>query len=366
MALFISKPILWNREGYQRPSGVRANSGYPKIHGFGHEEWNNSPALGFEEDGVQWRVLHTEGVGHAPVDEEAGRVFLFLYASHDGVQELVGVAGNATCLMERPDERQRIVSRLKIDRLGEQAWAVPRVKECHGNRRDRFDETWETDLHWIPNWRCPAESFLWLDRPARLDPQALRGTAKLLTMFGRHTDLDEVEALQMLEAVPAGQRAPAWHRIRSDIVSIEESDASTDVMQLSNRGDLKKTTKKQLIDARLGQGRFRRDLEQIWGNACAVSGCGVSAVLRASHILAWRDSNDLEKLDGANGLLLRADLDALFDRGLISFADDGAMLLADQLTRTDRRLLGVPQALRQRLSANQHSYLRRHRQRWGF
>lgn len=366
MALFIAKPILWNHSGYQRPSGVRATGGYPKDHGFGHEEWNNAPSLGFEEGGVRWRTFHTEGVGNAPVGAEAGRIYLFLYASHDGVQELVGVAGNATCLIDNEAERKRLVKKLKIGRLGDEAWAVDRVRACFGGRRDRFEEVWQTDLNWIPNWRCPADNFLWLDGPAHLDPQAIRGTSKLLTMFNSHTELDEAQALKMLETVPIAARSPIWHRIRSGILSVDEGDVAGDLGQIENRKDIKATTKTRLVDARLGQGRFRRDLERIWGHRCAVSGCGVSEVLRASHILAWCDSNDAEKLDSANGLLLRADIDALFDRGLISFTDAGTMLVAERLSPSDRALLGVPQRLRQRPAAVHLSYLARHRHRWGF
>jgi hypothetical protein len=45
-----------------------------------------------------------------------------------------------------------------------------------------------------------------------------------------------------------------------------------------------RTTRKALIDARLGQGQFRADVEKLWNSACAVTGCGIAAVLRASHI----------------------------------------------------------------------------------
>jgi len=366
MALFIAKPILWNQHGYRRPSGVRANSGYPKENGFGHEEWNNAPALGYEEDGVDWRVFHTEGVGNAPVAEEAGRIILFLYASHDRVQELVGIAANATCLIDDPKERKRLTRKLDIARLGDEAWAVPRVRACHDGKRDRFDKVWKKDLEWIPNWRCPADSFLWLDQPARIDPQAVRGKSKLLTMFNSHTELDDAEALRMMLSVPEADRSPMWHRIRSEILAADEGDIGGDIKTIETRKDVGPTTRKRLIDARLGQGRFRRDVERMWDGQCAVTGCSVSEVLRASHILAWCDSEDHEKLDGNNGLLLRADIDALFDRGLISFADTGDMLVADRLSPADRRHLGVPQALRRRPLVSQRGYLARHRGRWKF
>lgn len=42
-------------------------------------------------------------------------------------------------------------------------------------------------------------------------------------------------------------------------------------------------------------------------------------------------SSDVEKLNGCNGLLLAPHVDHLFDRGLISFADDGTMLVSGLL-----------------------------------
>lgn len=62
----------------------------------------------------------------------------------------------------------------------------------------------------------------------------------------------------------------------------------------------------------------------------------------ASHIKPWRlceDSN--ERLDGANGLLLTPHVDRLFDRGLISFEDDGDVLLSRKLEHIDLDRLGL-------------------------
>lgn len=63
----------------------------------------------------------------------------------------------------------------------------------------------------------PADMFLWLDKPAQLDSQVIRGTVKLLTMFGTHTEIDQKEALRMLDSVPSRSRTPAWRRIRAEI-----------------------------------------------------------------------------------------------------------------------------------------------------
>ncbi|MGO7165362.1 HNH endonuclease, partial [Rhizobium johnstonii] len=60
-----------------------------------------------------------------------------------------------------------------------------------------------------------------------------------------------------------------------------------------------------------------------WHGRCAVTSCNLPAVLRASHIVPWREASNAERLDPENGLPLVATLDALFDVGLISFDDQG-------------------------------------------
>ena len=88
----------------------------------------------------------------------------------------------------------------------------------------------------------------------------------------------------------------------------------TDIREIETDGNLSETTKTAPIEARLGQGRFRRDLGVIEGG-CAVLGCDTSALLRAAHIKAWRECTNRERLDKNNGLLLTGHLDALFDKG---------------------------------------------------
>jgi hypothetical protein len=88
---------------------------------------------------------------------------------------------------------------------------------------------------------------------------------------------------------------------------------------------LDQTTRQSLIEARLGQGQFRRRVLERWQGRCVVTGCSLEDILRASHIKPWRCSNNDERLNPANGLLLTANLDALFDRHLISFDIDGRM-----------------------------------------
>ncbi|MBI3145217.1 MAG: HNH endonuclease [Pseudogulbenkiania sp.] len=97
--------------------------------------------------------------------------------------------------------------------------------------------------------------------------------------------------------------------------------------------DRESTLKSQLVLARVGQGVFRSRLLKI-ENCCRVTGVSNITMLIASHIKPWRFSNDFERLDGNNGLLLSPHVDRLFDRGYISFADRGGILVADDQALT--------------------------------
>src|SRR5205807_1990193 len=93
------------------------------------------------------------------------------------------------------------------------------------------------------------------------------------------------------------------------------------------------TEREEVRKARVGQGRFRRSLLELWDARCAVTGVEMPAVLTASHIKPWRCATNAERLDQNNGLLLLAQYDRLFDRGFISFADDGGILLSPALPK---------------------------------
>jgi hypothetical protein len=138
-------------------------------------------------------------------------------------------------------------------------------------------------------------------------------------------------------------------------------DIEKDLSDLDELRD-RPTTKRAMVDARLGQGRYRRELLRRWDGACGVTGCRVEAVLRASHCKPWRQSEPHERLDSHNGIILSANLDALFDSGLISFEDDGAMLVSTALESTrDSILEGVPPRLLKKPSEKLKSYLVFHR-----
>lgn len=122
------------------------------------------------------------------------------------------------------------------------------------------------------------------------------------------------------------------------------------------------TERDALIKARIGQSSYRDDLLAHWGG-CAITNCCVPELLRASHIKPWRAASPAERLDPFNGLLLTPNLDLAFDRGLISFDDQGQILLGEDLDPDSARALNITPCLRLRQIKPQHrDYLAWHRE----
>lgn len=128
----------------------------------------------------------------------------------------------------------------------------------------------------------------------------------------------------------------------------------------------KNTEVQRLVRQRVGHQAFRQGMLDYWGSCCAVSGVGLPQALRASHAKAWAICDtDAERLDVYNGFLLNANLDALFDSYLISFADDGELIVGATLPAIERERLGLTAGLRLRWLDKQHlPYLQFHRSRF--
>jgi hypothetical protein len=123
------------------------------------------------------------------------------------------------------------------------------------------------------------------------------------------------------------------------------------------------TEQMELRKSRLGQGQYRQRLLRL-RKSCYVTGISENALLRASHIKPWRDSNNVERLDHFNGLLLTPNYDALFDAGYISFRDDGCILISEHLsTGTIDALKINQQFLGADLGPRTKSYLAYHREK---
>ncbi len=106
-----------------------------------------------------------------------------------------------------------------------------------------------------------------------------------------------------------------------------EYEIEMEINQRHLEGDLEKI---QIVKARRGQGLFKANVRLIEDH-CRVTGVSEIKHLRASHIKPWSKSDDLEKLNGHNGLLLSPHVDHLFDQGFISFKQQGELVVSKKL-----------------------------------
>ena len=120
----------------------------------------------------------------------------------------------------------------------------------------------------------------------------------------------------------------------------EKSDLIDDIEAIIKDEIIPKTEKEQLISARIGQGNYRNKLINLW-KKCAVSECKMTELLIASHIKPWKESTNKERLDRYNGLLLLPNYDKLFDKGLISFEDNGKIIISPLIKEEEYKVLGI-------------------------
>ena len=160
---------------------------------------------------------------------------------------------------------------------------------------------------------------------------------------------------------------PSVHRLLRRAFQLSRALPDELLVEFQQRtGSMPKTTEaERLVVQRVGQDLFRAGLVDYWDGRCAVTGLAVVELLRASHIKPWADcATDGERLDVFNGLLLAPHLDAAFDRGLVTVADDGGVIVSDLLGPEARGVLGLEPPLRVlRLEEAHRTYLVWHREK---
>lgn len=145
-------------------------------------------------------------------------------------------------------------------------------------------------------------------------------------------------------------------------VAIDVQIAAAEIDADDKCADLKATERSALVLARIGQGKYRQQLMALWGESCAVTNCAISAVLVASHAVAWSQCSNVERLDPYNGLLLAASVDRLFDAHLISFADDGTIVVSEMLNDGQLAAVGLSRGSKLKRVEKAHlPYLQKHR-----
>ena len=114
-----------------------------------------------------------------------------------------------------------------------------------------------------------------------------------------------------------------------------------DIKQIESDETLKRTEREVLTRARIGQGLFRDKLMEKYSGKCIITGLAIPEVLIASHIKPWAVSDNDARVSVDNGLLLSATFDRLFDNGLISFKEDGEILISCFIKPESRSMLRI-------------------------
>lgn len=139
-----------------------------------------------------------------------------------------------------------------------------------------------------------------------------------------------------------------------------DNDVESDIDVILSENHISETEKSNLIKSRIGQGVFRQKLIAFWGG-CSVTGYNDPVMLVASHIKPWSVATNSERLDRYNGLLLLPTLDKAFDSGLITFGEEGGIMISPQMESPD--LLPVSPSMRVQLRPMHEEYMAFHRER---
>lgn len=226
------------------------------------------------------------------------------------------------------------------------AYEAPKPAEFGGAGRNWDDIGWRVDVefHESATGFRPAD---WIERlrpllPGRYAPLQGNGRGSqsiYLTEIPRPLALvvaellgSEVAAIARAELVMEGPTFSANPEIVLWEEHLErniEADTTVDATQ-----------KEAIVMARRGQGLFRRRVSEV-ETRCRLTGVDRPEHLRASHCKPWRDCTNVERLDGDNGLMLTPSIDHLFDRGFISFENDGRLLLSPVVHRPSLHRMGV-------------------------
>jgi putative restriction endonuclease len=188
------------------------------------------------------------------------------------------------------------------------------------------DDGWSVEMRFkeLPNSVRPQDhlSFYGQVAPARYAPMTSAGRVNQQYLFS----LPEILGEFYLKAggVQPGELKSLLRTDPSVESALEEAERNLSSTVLTT------TERHVLARARLGQGMFKEEVRRI-ESACRLTGVSDPEHLVASHMKPWSKSDNAERLDGNNGLLLSPHVDNLFDRGLITFSASGRVVNSPQL-----------------------------------
>ena len=118
--------------------------------------------------------------------------------------------------------------------------------------------------------------------------------------------------------------------------------------------------KESVIKSRIGQSNYRNALLRKFHSKCALCGVTGEELLVASHIKPWKDCEEGEHLDENNGLLLCPNHDKVFDRHLISFDENGKIVISSKLNETNKIFLNLNSSYSVEINEKNRKYFNNH------
>lgn len=168
----------------------------------------------------------------------------------------------------------------------------------------------------------------------------------------------------LIQKIEYGGKHYIWFRpYLSELGNIYENEIAKNQEIVIHRNiDLTLTEKQQIIIARLGQGAFREGVINRY-RKCIITGIDDKRILIASHIKPWAVAQNDERLSSENGLLLSPTYDKLFDKGFITFKNDGRIVLSNFFSDYNFRKLKLSDGLKFDVNAteNMKKFLDYHR-----
>jgi hypothetical protein len=283
--------VCWNIQKWKKPSGPLGKSkdtnSFEVNPGFGHEEW----IFDFEKLIGDYKYSFLQPL-NTEKNSYKDKIFnIWLYALTNGQRSCIAKINKAICIDK--EEASQAVGIYK-----ENSWLDEMREDLIDIGVSPDNLNYDNPLLNF-NVKFDPKDVIFFNPPIKINEDIIQSHRYILL------NADEV----FLELLSKNVTFAENNEVAEDIANIIHDDLST-------------SEKSILINARIGQGQFRKNVIDLWNNGekCAVTFVNIKEILIASHIKAWRDcSSTSERLDGANGILLCSHIDKLFDNHLITF-----------------------------------------------
>ncbi len=280
--------ICWNTYEWKMPSGSAGKSVdtkcFENMRGYGHEEWLNDHSMLING----WKYSFLQPVNTKNKKHSGQSYSIWLYTLRDKKKYCIGKISQVECL-------KREEAQMALDVHQERGW-LNKMKEQLQNLNIDTSKLIDHDSLNNFNIKFKPEDLEWFDQEIDITAQCRNNRYVLLNLIDPHFEKNYYI----------------------------DDDLTQDLIDLIDDSDLTHTERETLVMARVGQGLFRQSVVDTWGGLqCALTLTDTPELLIASHIKAWKDcETNKERLDGANGIMLCAHVDKLFDRHLLTFIPD--------------------------------------------